>query len=784
MKMRKVFMRVASLFLWVVMLVAAACMTYAAEAYNQESSVIETATTEMGYDSAYAETTGSTEDTFVAETTTEEIKETVLIEHTEDDITVIPDKYNTGAKGNLQVAEKGAVIDGIQFVSGNNDTYNCLDFAYRNLNVEGEVVFKNYDFSQWTVAAYNESGVTRNITVRFVNCKFSNFISGKADCSINYEFENCTFINFIGSNAKFDKCMFTGSFSDGMVPFRNVSVQSCYFFDKTADDPAGKGIHTDGTQIYGHSGLDVENVFFDNCRFEIPAIDMGDNRAGVNACIMLQMERSNANNLSFTNCILNGGGYSLYAVSRSEDLVLTNVLFENIRIGSANRFGAIYPKVSDGVTFEEVTGTDTLYVSSVWKKDAKTYVSVSNDTLLDRVLVIYTENNTYSYLIPACPSVDEEKVFSNYPFDIQIEIPEDCEYVVCFDASTENKVTQIRFMNWGNENVYLPGDYLEEISSYNIYRSDDIIASGCCGQNAEYTLSSEGVLTIFGNGATYSYHSQKPVPWNDYKGYITTVVVEEGITLLGDQLFRHCTELNAVYLSEGLQTIKTRVFEGCSFLEIVELPSTLYEVGYNSFSNVFIEKVYFNGSQAEWDLIQIDGSNNILTEQVEFVEVGLDDIELKASEKVYADEEILGRGVCGKACEYIFLKTGELIIFGQGSTYDYHSANLAPWFEQRDYIKKVIIEEGIERLGNQLLRISDNIEEIEIPEGVQEIGVNVFLGCKGLKGVSLPESLELVGGYAFSGTSLATVKYAGTSEQWGNINICHNNNELLGAYNN
>lgn len=779
MKVRKVFMRIASLFLWAVMFVAAACMGYAANAMNQESSsAIETATTETTDDSAYMETTDITEET------TEKVRKTVLVEYTEDDMVIIPDKYNTGTTGNLQVAEKGAVIDGIQFASGNNGAYNCLDFAYRNLDVEGEVVFRNYDFSQWPVAAYNENMVTRNITVKFENCKFSSFISGKADCSIRYEFENCTFEHFNGSNVSFYNCMFTGGFSDGMVPFRNVTVQSCYFSDKASDDIAGKGLHTDGTQLYGYKDIDVQNISFDNCRFEIPAIDMGTDAASVNACIMLQMEYSNANNLSFTNCILNGGGYSLYAWSKSDTCILSDILFENIRIGSANKFGAIYPKLGEGIAFNDVKGIDTLYVSSVWKNAAKTYISVSNDTLSDRVLVVYTDDNIYSYQIPACPSVEEEKDFSNYPFDVQIEIPKDCEYLICFDASTDGKTEQIRFVNWGNGSVYLPEDYLKEVSRYSIYRSDDIIAFGSCGANAEYTLSSDGVLTISGSGETYSYHSQKPVPWDEYKGSITAVVVEKGIISLGDQLFRHCTELKTVCLPEGLQTIKTRVFEGCSFMEAVELPSTLIKVGSNSFNNVFIEKVCYRGNQAEWNLIEIGDGNSALDEQIVFIEPDMDNTELKASEKEYTDEEVLSRGICGKECEYILLKTGELIIFGQGSTYDYHSQKLSPWFEQRDSIKKVIIEDGIERLGNQLLRISANIEEIEIPEGIREIGRNVFLGCKELKGISLPESLEVVDGYAFSGTSLVTVKYAGTSDQWGDIAIGSHNNELLMAYNN
>ncbi len=706
----------------------------------------------------------------------------VLISQGYRDINVIPDKYNTGAKGDLKAVGMAEIIDGIQFAAGNNGTANALDFAYRNKTISGEVVFKNYDFSEWPVVLFNEAKVDRSINIKFENCKFSKFTAGKSNALINFEFVNCTFENFNGSNSTFYNCMFTGSYIDGLNPFQNVMVQSCYFSDKTTDDPAGAGVHTDGTQLYGYSGLDLQNIHYDNCRFEIPAIDMGDNAAGVNACIMLQIEFSNAQGLSFTDCVLNGGGYSMYAWSKKGDYTLSDVLFKNIQIGSANTFGAIYPKVGEGVTFEDFSGTDALYVGSVWKSEGKTFLSVSNDTLIDRMLVVYTDSNEYSYLIPACPNVEEEKVFANYPFDVQVEIPEDCEYIVCYDASVNNETEQIRFVNWTDEDVYLTKARLDAVAEYSIYQTDDIMVSGSCGKNAYFTLNSAGVLTISGSGATDSYHSKKLVPWEDYKNYITTVVVEEGITSLGNQLFRKCIGLKNVFMAEGLDTIGGRVFDGCSFLETIEIPSTLLSIGEYSFSNVIVESIHYKGELEDWNAIEIGDNNAGLDTQIIFEKVVLAETSKKLSERVYSDDEIISRGMCGKECEYILLKTGELIIFGEGSTYDYHSAKLSPWYEDRESIEEVIIESGIERLGNQLFRMSNNIESVEVPGGVTEIGRNVFQGCKGLRKVSLPESLMSVDVYAFSGTAIDTVEYAGTSEQWSEISIGIRNTELVNAY--
>ena len=72
----------------------------------------------------------------------------------------------------------------------------------------------------------------------------------------------------------------------------------------------------------------------------------------MNACIMLQLEYSGAESIKFEDCILNGGGYSIYAHSISKKYPLKNIEFKNIQVGGAKTYGSIYPDVSSAVTFE------------------------------------------------------------------------------------------------------------------------------------------------------------------------------------------------------------------------------------------------------------------------------------------------------------------------------------------------------------------------------------------------------------------------------------------------
>ncbi len=373
-----------------------------------------------------------------------------LVEYTKADTKVIPDKYNTGCQGTLKTVEKNSedkvVIEGIEIREDADLMRYIFDFYYKNKSVSGTVYIENYDFSDHSFWAYNLDKVDREIKVVFNNCKFSSANFGRGDSKVSFEFNHCTMNSFYGGNTTLNRCQFGKSFSDGVVPFTNIQVNDCFFSDM-ASVVTDKGAHTDGTQIYGYANLDVENVYYDNCRFAIPAVRPEGSAAYVNACIMLQLEYSSAKNLAFTDCIVNGGGYSIYARSVDEAFTFENVSFDGLRFGCAKRWGVVCSGADKSIAFKNVEQTNSLYIGSVWKENGETHLSVTNDTNRERTLLVYTDRGEYSYTIPACPLVSESTlsmVYTDFPFDMDIVIPADCQYVVCFDNTNTGNGTQIR----------------------------------------------------------------------------------------------------------------------------------------------------------------------------------------------------------------------------------------------------------------------------------------------------------------------------------------------------
>lgn len=687
-----------------------------------------------------------------------------VVQPTKDDLTIIPDKYNTGATGYLKTVGLGDTIGEIEFSSESGGARNAIDFRYRNTTIVGTIAFDNYDFSAYPVAVEKTTEITRKIKLVFNNCKFSGFSANKEDSCVTFEFNNCTIESFSGSNATFNNCKFGGSYYDGMNPFRNVEVNNCFFCDMGSMKATGKEIHTDGVQMYGATGVNVKNVTFMNCRFEIPPIAPAGSTAGINACIMIQLEFANAETVTFSDCIVNGGGYSIYAWDKDKGFTLENVNLKEIRVGCAKIQGTIYPRISSGVSMNHLTETSALYVASVWKEDGKTHFSVSNDTNQERRLLIYTDQGKYEYVIPACKKgsqMTSSDVYSEMPFDLDIVVPADCQYAICFDNTFEGCASQIRFVNWSKENVYLSEEQMSALFS----GGEDILYSGICGDNVEFVLNKAGELTLQGSGKTYSYNSAKKAPWSEYSDLIRSVKVENGIESLGEQLFQNCSAIQTVDLPDTLTVIGKRAFAGCMGITSVVLPAGIKEIGAAAFCYSTLKNIYFEGENLNG--IEMNGDEEEILQKVHYVD------------NTAAASPIVIQGSCGNNVSYVLTGDGILQIKGIGATYNYNSVKVAPWYEYRDSIKKVQIGEGIVKIGEQLFRNCNNLTQVELPSGIEIIGKNAFISCKSLHYVVFPQTLREIQSRAFADTGIIAATFCGTYNEWNDINVASYNDIII-----
>ncbi|MCD7906389.1 MAG: leucine-rich repeat domain-containing protein, partial [Clostridium sp.] len=73
----------------------------------------------------------------------------------------------------------------------------------------------------------------------------------------------------------------------------------------------------------------------------------------------------------------------------------------------------------------------------------------------------------------------------------------------------------------------------------------------------------------------------------------------------------------------------------------------------------------------------------------------------------------------------------------------------APWYDMRHSIYEVVIEGGVEHIGNYAFYTCTNLETVTVPDSVTDVGDWAFGQCPNLGSVELSDSVGWIGGYAF-----------------------------------
>jgi len=119
-----------------------------------------------------------------------------------------------------------------------------------------------------------------------------------------------------------------------------------------------------------------------------------------------------------------------------------------------------------------------------------------------------------------------------------------------------------------------------------------------CGDTGDvkwYLSSDKKTLSISGTGAMGGYgqekvyengveqHSFTTAPWRDYTFDVENIVVEKGVTGLGDYSFVGFENVQNVSLPDTLETIGNRAFKDLKKLSDIDLPNSLTIIGDGAF---------------------------------------------------------------------------------------------------------------------------------------------------------------------------------------------------------
>ena len=229
----------------------------------------------------------------------------------------------------------------------------------------------------------------------------------------------------------------------------------------------------------------------------------------------------------------------------------------------------------------------------------------------------------------------------------------------------------------------------------------DLIDSGSCGKNATWELYKDGTLYIKGTGAMQDYNwnyneTTKIVttgaPWHDsHSASVKKLVVEDGITSIGNDAFSDCESLASAELAEGITSIGDGAFTGCYDLEKINIPNSVTSIGYDAFDSC-------------WTLPSLE------------LPSGLSKLESSA--------------VSFTAFKELTVPHGVKVVDSYLATYN-------------DNLTTVTLEEGVEEIWHRAFWGCEKLNNITIPRSVKKIEGEAFLECTSLKSVTISKNCNV-----------------------------------------
>ena len=213
---------------------------------------------------------------------------------------------------------------------------------------------------------------------------------------------------------------------------------------------------------------------------------------------------------------------------------------------------------------------------------------------------------------------------------------------------------------------------------------------------------STGVLTISGKGDMPYTHST--FPWYTYRREIKKVVIQSGVTNIGNLAFYDCHAMEEISIPDSVTQIKQSAFTNCASLRSIRLPGTLKHLEGNAFSGCS-------------ELRSID------------IPAGVKTISGEPFQNCYALSTVTLHEGLETIGEYAF----------QGLP-----------------IASITIPSTVKQIGRSAFENCTALSQVRFSEGLQELGTRAFCSTD-LHTVILPASLRTIAHDAFGSAPLEQV---------------------------
>ncbi|MGM9681283.1 MAG: GH25 family lysozyme [Eubacteriales bacterium] len=249
-----------------------------------------------------------------------------------------------------------------------------------------------------------------------------------------------------------------------------------------------------------------------------------------------------------------------------------------------------------------------------------------------------------------------------------------------------------------------------------------------CGEGLDWSIEGN-TLTVAGKGAIFSGESAKSFPWGSRAAEITKLVIEEGVTAIGDHAFDGFTSLSRVQLPYTLTAIGDYAFSGDVRLTEIAIPAQVRRISKTAFDGcvALVTVKGYEGSAAE----TMAKSNGIAF--------------------LALSPWLQQSGKFESGVNWYLYSDGTLLFAGIGA--------ILPDGDYQAYSSRVLrikIGAAITAIPDSAFRDFCNLESVEfLGKNPVTVGDSAFLGCSRLFTINLPKGSGFAEN-AFDGTPIVS----------------------------
>lgn len=271
---------------------------------------------------------------------------------------------------------------------------------------------------------------------------------------------------------------------------------------------------------------------------------------------------------------------------------------------------------------------------------------------------------------------------------------------------------------------------------------------------------------------------------------LTEVVIEDGVTEIGKDVFQGCVGLTNVTIPDSVKKIGTWSFYMCKGLKNVDIPANM-EIGDSSFRQSGLEQVTVSGgSVGNYAFHRIDNLKKIsincetigeeafsgcdyltditlgenvktLGDKAFYTCDALERVEIPSTvtdigEKTFyscpALKEAIIRAGTVKAGTFYNCRALTTLIISDNATLD------ASFTANNAYANGTLetVKIGKGEIGNSAFNSCPNLTTVELGNGVTSVGDNAFSKCTALKSINIGDGVTSIGKNAFNGCTALT----------------------------